>query len=107
MSFKEEDKSKVGDNQQATLRDLVGRPLVRRTTLIVMANQFVRGIINYGFLFNIDSLSGDIFINNIINNLTGIPAFLMLCVTVDNRFLGRIGNFIVTLYLAGISCFVL
>ena len=86
---------------------MVGRPLVRRTTLIVMANQFVRGIINYGFLFNIDSLSGDIFINNIINNLTGIPAFLMLCVTVDNRFLGRIGNFIVTLYLAGISCFVL
>jgi len=103
----DEDKSKVDDTTQATLRDLIGRPLVRRTTVIIMANQFVRGIINYGFLFNIDSLSGDIFINNIINNLTGIPAFLMLCITVDNRYLGRIGNFIVTLYLAGISCFVL
>ena len=70
-----------------------------------MLNQFVRGIINYGFLFQVGRLAGNIYINNIINNLTGIPAFLILCITVDNRYLGRIGNFIGTLYLAAASSF--
>jgi len=86
---------------------LAKTPLIRQTTLIIMLNQFVRGIINYGFLFQVGSLAGNIYMNNIINNLTGIPAFLILCITVDNKHIGRIGNFIGTLYLAAISSFTL
>ena len=73
FSFQAEDSSKGEEIQQGTLRDLVQRPLIRQTTLIIMANQFVRGIINYGFLFNIGTIGGDIFTNNILNNITGIP----------------------------------
>ena len=61
------------------VRDLFRSTRIRETTIIIMLNQFVRGIINYGFLFNIGGLGGNIYYNNIINNLTGIPAFLMLC----------------------------
>ena len=63
------------------VRDLFRTSRIRETTIIIMLNQFVRGIINYGFLFNIGGLGGNIYYNNIINNLTGIPAFLMLCCT--------------------------
>ena len=63
------------------VRDLFRSARIRETTIIIMLNQFVRGIINYGFLFNIGGLGGNIYYNNIINNLTGIPAFLMLCCT--------------------------
>ena len=63
------------------VRDLFRSTRIRETTIIIMLNQFVRGIINYGFLFNIGGLGGNIYYNNIINNLTGIPAFLMLCCT--------------------------
>ena len=63
------------------VRDLFRSSRIRETTIIIMLNQFVRGIINYGFLFNIGGLGGNIYYNNIINNLTGIPAFLMLCCT--------------------------
>ena len=73
FSLQTEDSSKGEEIQQGTLRDLVQRPLIRQTTLIIMANQFVRGIINYGFLFNIGTIGGDIFPNNILNNITGIP----------------------------------
>lgn len=38
--------------------------------------------------------------------IKSLKAFLILCITIDNRFLGRIGNFVVTLYIAGIACFV-
>ena len=80
-------------------------PRTRETTLIIMINQFVRGIINYGFLFNIGRLAGNIYFNNIVNNLMGIPAFLILCITIDNKWLGRKGNFVITLWLAGASSF--
>ena len=70
-----------------------------------MINQFVRGIINYGFLFNIGRLAGNIYFNNIVNNLMGIPAFLILCITIDNKWLGRKGNFVITLWLAGVASY--
>jgi MFS family permease len=89
------------------VRDLFRSARIRETTIIIMLNQFVRGIINYGFLFNIGGLGGNIYYNNIINNLTGIPAFLMLCCTVDNKWLGRKGNFVMTLWLAGLSSYLI
>ena len=87
------------------LRDLFRAPRTRETTIIIMLNQFVRGIINYGFLFNIGQLGGNLYYNNIFNNLTGVFAFLLLVITIDNKFLGRKGNFISTLWLAGIASY--
>ena len=94
------------EQNKKSIKDLIASPLIRKITIILMLNQFVRGIINYGFLFNIGSLKGNIFTNNIFNNFMGIPAFV-ICACLINTRLGRIGNFIWTLYVAGLSSFLM
>jgi len=105
QQMKEVDAQAAPGGKGAGILDLFRAPRTRETTLIIMINQFVRGIINYGFLFNIGRLAGNIYFNNIVNNLMGIPAFLILCITIDNKWLGRKGNFVITLWLAGASSF--
>ncbi|CBY11252.1 unnamed protein product [Oikopleura dioica] len=107
-NMKEDDKRSAEESEQnkKNIKDLIASPFIRKVTIILMLNQFVRGIINYGFLFNIGSLKGNIFTNNIFNNLMGIPAFA-ICACLINTRLGRIGNFIWTLYLAGLSSFLI
>ena len=87
------------------LLDLFRKQRLREITIIILLNQFVRGIINFGFLFNIGELGGNFYFNNIYNNLTPVLSFLILVFTINNKFLGRKGNFISALWLAGIASY--
>ena len=67
-----------------TVYDLFCRPVIRQTTIIIITNQFVRGMIKYGFLLNIGTIGGNIFANNIWNNVTGIPGLVLHVLIMNN-----------------------
>nr|XP_039269896.1 organic cation transporter protein-like [Styela clava] len=67
--------------------DLFRAPGIRLTTFKVMFNWFVNSLVYYGLSLNVGSLSGNIFINNVIGGCMEIISYGLCIIFMD--FVGR------------------
>ncbi|XP_039248686.2 organic cation transporter protein-like [Styela clava] len=81
--IKGRDRKQEEENRKYSSLDLFRKPGIRLTTLKVMFTWFVNSLVYYGLSLNISSLSGNIFINNVIGGCMEIISYVICILAMD------------------------
>lgn len=76
--------AKSADNTLYTFKDMFRQPGMRSITFKMMFNWFVNSLVYYGLSLNVGSLSGNIFINNVIGGVMELISYA-ICILLINR----------------------
>ena len=96
--------AKSGDGEQVKILEVFKYPKMKWITVNCMYGWFVTSMVYYGLGLNAGSLTGNLFVNNVINGCFEIAARLLAPFILEWKMMGRRGSLIFFFMVCSLSC---